>query len=695
MFRCYLEGARMKKLLLILTFILCCCPICSLAAWYDSELSELQEQNFINAVHFQNPDNPILREEICDILISLYKYQNPDKEIENKANSFTDIQNSAFKTSIENAYSLGIIQGVSNTEFHGQGTLTREQFATIIYRMHGSPMSAVRLYRDEPEISDYAISAIDYCIQQGIVKGTQKDFFSPKKSLTKAEALAIVNRLVKKEENLSENVQITTNLIEEKEKVYMAIVPSRFNPSPDNGIVIIDKLTEKRTWIPLSKQIEGHLFDLGDFILIPTSQEDDPSYPSYHGAYALDKQSATITEYELPELSNVWAFYNNGIYCTVYENNVVKIARYDLDTKKVTSGAEVNMSYFWEERVAYGKKDKVYFYLRSYENKSANKVDAATVNIIDLNDLTIQTIAYPQVREFDFITDKYTGYSEYIDNGGTNWEHNIIICDTNSGNQIKKVNVKEFLNTLPYNNDKINNRYLKQTSVDFEAICVNDEIYITDQDRRRLVCITNPDLFDICLGNKYDFVRSLMGKEETEYFQLNNDRTYSVSKDASYSSIYNRKFFEGNQPLSEECKKELQLLRVQKDYWCSYHNKYDLVNAVNYYLTYCCEYDYVARDNRSNPAYSKAFSVFGVIENQKAVCNGYAEYFDYVLKYSGIPGKLLTGSDHAWNVIYLDGKYYYFDCTNNASFGDENAFAWKNKEEMLFSPESQYDPYLP
>ena len=36
----------------------------------------------------------------------------------------------------------------------------------------------VRLYRDEPEISDYAISAIDYCIQQGIVKGTQKDFFS-------------------------------------------------------------------------------------------------------------------------------------------------------------------------------------------------------------------------------------------------------------------------------------------------------------------------------------------------------------------------------------------------------------------------------------------------------------------------------------------------------------------------------------
>ena len=55
---------------------------------------------------------------------------------------------------------------------------------------------------------------------------------------------------------------------------------------------------------------------------------------------------------------------------------------------------------------------------------------------------------------------------------------------------------------------------------------------------------------------------SLMGKGGTEYFQLNNYRTYSVSKDASYTSIYNRKFFEGKQPLSEECKKELQLLKV-------------------------------------------------------------------------------------------------------------------------------------
>ena len=70
--------------------MLCCCPIYSHAAWYDAEFEELKARNFINEVHFQNPDTPILREEICDILISLYKYQNPDSIIEEKANNFTE-----------------------------------------------------------------------------------------------------------------------------------------------------------------------------------------------------------------------------------------------------------------------------------------------------------------------------------------------------------------------------------------------------------------------------------------------------------------------------------------------------------------------------------------------------------------------------------------------------------------------------
>lgn len=212
----------MKKILSVIIFMLCCCPIYSHAAWYDAEFEELKARNFINEVHFQNPDTPILREEICDILISLYKYQNPDSIIEEKANNFTDIQGSAYSSSIASAYSLGMIQGVSDAEFQGKGTLTREQFATIVYRMHGSPMAPVRLYRDEPEISDYAFSGIDYCVQQGIVKGTQKDFFSPKKALTKAEALAMVNRICKLENSTTkENAQLTTTVIEDSVAVYI------------------------------------------------------------------------------------------------------------------------------------------------------------------------------------------------------------------------------------------------------------------------------------------------------------------------------------------------------------------------------------------------------------------------------------------------------------------------------------------
>ena len=84
----------MKKLLFMICFILCLSPFCVHAAWYDGELAQLEQQGFIDAAHFENPDTPILREEICDVLVSLYKFQNPQATIEQKQNSFTDTQNS-------------------------------------------------------------------------------------------------------------------------------------------------------------------------------------------------------------------------------------------------------------------------------------------------------------------------------------------------------------------------------------------------------------------------------------------------------------------------------------------------------------------------------------------------------------------------------------------------------------------------
>ncbi len=674
-------------------FILCCFPICSHAAWYDTEFAELKEKNFINEVHFQNPDTPILREEICDILISLYKYQNPDSVIEQKANNFTDIQGSAYSSSIASAYSLGMIQGVSNTEFQGKGTLTREQFATIVYRMHGSPMAPVRLYRDEPEISDYAISGIDYCVQQGIVKGTQKDFFSPQKALTKAEALAMVNRICKLENSATkENAQITTTVIEDSVAVYNAVPRNASWGRNDNGIEIIDKSTGKRKWIPLSYQIMGHVFDLGDSVMIPKASEGIIENSRYKGGYILDKKTHIVSEFDTPELYSVWAYYDNGLYYKSLDGIKRNLARYDLKTGKITIGDEVSRNYFNEDHVKASKGNKVYAYQTSYEHKWDTGIETSAVYEIDLDTLTKKEYLFPDVREFSVVSDKYIGYDECINNGGADWVHYFVIRDIKSGNIIKKVNLNQLFNAMPYNNDRAQSMYTVKTSFWYYPYCIDGEIYILEDGGYKLKCVTNPDMFSIDVSNYFYYIK--YGKEK-EFFVFDVLRDYIKNKDCAYSSIYTREFFSDGCDVGEDFENYKQLRQHQKYYWQKYHNPYDLINAVNYYLTHSCSYNYAARDDRRNPAHKLAFSKFGVIKTQNIVCQGYAEYFYEILDYADIPVCILTGQDHAWNMIYLDGKHYFFDCTVNSTARNENTYAWFSAEQSYNIPSSEHAGYLP
>lgn len=688
-----MEEFRMKKILSIMIFILCCFPICSHAAWYDAEFEELKARNFINEVHFQNPDTPILREEICDILISLYKYQNPDCIIEEKANTFTDVQGSAYSSSIASAYSLGMIQGVSDTEFQGKGTLTREQFATIVYRMHGSPMAPVRLYRDEPEISDYAISGIDYCVQQGIVKGTQKDFFSPKKALTKAEALAMVNRICKLENSVTkENAQLTTTVIEDSVAVYNAIPCNASWGRNDNGLEIIDKSSGTREWLPLTCNIVGHLFDLGDRVLIPKASEIEKDYSNYKGIYILDKKTHAVSEYNSPELYNVWAYYNNGLYFISINGTARNIARYDLKTGEITIGDAVSRSYFNEDHVKASNGNKVYAHQTRYEHKRDTEIEASAVYEIDLDTLTKKEYLFPDVGEFNLVSNKYIGYDECINNGGSDWTHYFVIRDIKSGNIIKKVNLNQLFNAMPYNNDKSESRYTVKTSFWYYPYCIDGEIYILEDGGYKLICVTNPDMFSIDVSNYFYYIK--YGKEK-EFFVFDVLRDYIKNKDCAYSSIYTREFFSDGCDVGEDFENYKLLREHQKSYWQKYLNPYDLVNAVNYYLTHSCTYDYVAWKNRGNPIYKLAYSKFGVIKYQKIVCQGYAEYFSAILDYADIPVCMLTGNDHAWNMIYLDGKYYFFDCTVNSNSKNENAYAWFSAEQSYNIPSSEHAGYLP
>lgn len=74
------------------------------------------------------------------------------------------------------------------------------------------------------------------------------------------------------------------------------------------------------------------------------------------------------------------------------------------------------------------------------------------------------------------------------------------------------------------------------------------------------------------------------------------------------------------------------------------------------------------RDPNSNDKPDNLRSIYGVFEEKKAVCAGYAKAFQYITNRLGIEcayvrGRCKDGEWHAWNIIKLEGDYYYVDAT--------------------------------
>ena len=63
-----------------------------------------------------------------------------------------------------------------------------------------------------------------------------------------------------------------------------------------------------------------------------------------------------------------------------------------------------------------------------------------------------------------------------------------------------------------------------------------------------------------------------------------------------------------------------------------------------------------------------AHNSYGAVVEGEAVCEGYARAFQYALDTVGIQAQTVTGTaggGHAWNLVRIDGNYYYIDLTWN------------------------------
>ncbi|MCI5827646.1 MAG: hypothetical protein MR020_05395 [Lachnospiraceae bacterium] len=91
------------------------------------------------------------------------------------------------------------------------------------------------------------------------------------------------------------------------------------------------------------------------------------------------------------------------------------------------------------------------------------------------------------------------------------------------------------------------------------------------------------------------------------------------------------------------------------------------------YRKLICEVAYdMSADNNQN--------ILSVFLGKKTVCQGYACAVQYLLQQAGVPCVIITGiaqgQPHAWNMVLLDGDYYYLDATwGNTDFLGESSIA--------------------
>ncbi|OUM94960.1 MAG: hypothetical protein A9Z00_11970 [Thermobacillus sp. ZCTH02-B1] len=150
------------------------------------------------------PKQPITRAEFAVFIVRGLGLEGSRYD----ARNFRDISpNSELASYIGAAYKAGIISGVSSTRFDPDSPITREQMASMMVRAARamgveilttrSQSEYLKPYKDAGTLSSWARSDMVKAIEAQIIKGMTKDSLGPKRNATRAEAIVMIERLLR------------------------------------------------------------------------------------------------------------------------------------------------------------------------------------------------------------------------------------------------------------------------------------------------------------------------------------------------------------------------------------------------------------------------------------------------------------------------------------------------------------------
>ena len=166
--------------------------------WFLENVKYVYEKGLMNGTSDTtfSPKKTTNRAMIVTILHRLEGTPAPDAQA-----PFTDVPaGQYYAEAVAWAAANSIVNGTSDTTFAPLNNITREQMAAILYRYaqyKGYDVSGsadLSAFTDAASISDYAVSALQWAVDAGLINGKGNGILDPKGSATRAEVSAILSR---------------------------------------------------------------------------------------------------------------------------------------------------------------------------------------------------------------------------------------------------------------------------------------------------------------------------------------------------------------------------------------------------------------------------------------------------------------------------------------------------------------------
>lgn len=174
-------------------------------SWYAPYVERGQKMGIISVDTEYNPERASLRAEFVTVISRIFANETGEDISAYSSENFLDVrQDQYYAAPIGWAYAYGVVNGESETQFSPETPITREQIATILYRyacMMGvtdayTGASYLGNFNDGDQVSDYAKTAINWAVHNGIMTGDTEGYLEPQDSAERSEMVTLAVRFV-------------------------------------------------------------------------------------------------------------------------------------------------------------------------------------------------------------------------------------------------------------------------------------------------------------------------------------------------------------------------------------------------------------------------------------------------------------------------------------------------------------------